>query len=232
MEKHVRSFLRSALILLTLGISVQTNAQPEVLTTVPANSRNFITVGNLVYFHAGNELWRTDGTAEGTTSLGQNLMFYSHSVVSFNDLALFQRSETSDLWRSDGTPEGTFLLGSFGGKGTIRFLGQTNDYVFFQAFEASTGTEIYRTDGTVEGTIRLTDLGAFGAAAVLGDVLFFEGGDDVTGMELWMTDGTEAGTTLVKDINPGPGDAFLAGDPFFVYGNRLFFSAFFQENHL
>ena len=64
--------------------------------------------------------------------------------------------------------------------------------------------------------------------------LFFEARDDKYGEEVWMTDGTSAGTVRVTDINPGAGDAspeFLTvfdttmNNPSSLYGDILLFSA-------
>lgn len=69
METRIRIFLQSTLILVALGIGVQVSAQPEVVTEVPVNSTGFVSIGELVYFTAGDELWKTNGTAGGTILL-------------------------------------------------------------------------------------------------------------------------------------------------------------------
>jgi ELWxxDGT repeat protein len=163
MEKRVRLFVESTLILLIIGISVQVSAQPEVVTRVPLNSDNFITIGQLVYFTAGDELWRTDGTAFGTTAL-QTGFDQGHQWGSpefgreFRGAFYFIDNNSTELWKSDGTPSGTVRLHISGGSDNLRIIGSTNDYLFFQAYEAATGRELYRTNGTAAGTMLVKDI--------------------------------------------------------------------------
>jgi ELWxxDGT repeat protein len=117
-----------------------------------------------VYFSAndgvgGAELWRSDGTPEGTTrvkeirpgSTGSDPRFF----VEYNGMVLFSADDGAagrELWRSNGTPEGTVRVadiqtGSFGGNPSslVRF----DNAVFFAAdpggFGASTRGDLYRT---------------------------------------------------------------------------------------
>ena len=89
--------------------------------TGPLHDLNYMTsvsqkfaVGNLVYFIGSsstmlNELWRTDGTVDGTFGLG--VQFSSNSDTCFTDnngLLFFHKS--NDIWISDGTTHGTYAL--------------------------------------------------------------------------------------------------------------------------
>jgi len=164
----------------------------------------FLGAGDVLYFVAndrvhGNELWRSDGTEQGTWMvadvctgecgsrpqllglLGETLYFWAddgeHGV---------------ELWRSDGTASGTSLF-----------------------------TEICA--GPCDGNFPAGPLAAHRLAPVgfYGGSLFFEARpgapDDVTrGSELWRTDGTLTGTKKVLDLCPS-GVCTVAGGPLLTF---------------
>ncbi|HEX2162597.1 MAG TPA: ELWxxDGT repeat protein [Thermoanaerobaculia bacterium] len=209
-----------------------------------------IVLDGVAYFQhddgvTGPELWRSDGTAEGTwrvrdicpgrcwgwvqeiTGVGDRLFFLAHDGV-----------HGQELWTSDGTGEGTRLVADLvpGIVGSHpRWITAFGDRVFFSAAEVGHGREPWVSDGTPEGTLRLGDL-APGAAssdphrtvALDGRLVFFA--DDVVhGSEPWITDGTPAGTSMLKDIRPGgaSSNAALDSPPFFSQSVALGGMAFF-----
>ncbi|HKL22334.1 MAG TPA: putative Ig domain-containing protein, partial [Tichowtungia sp.] len=152
-------------------------------------------MGKVIFFSAddgvhGEELWITDGTAEGTRMvrdilppentpwpddpnfIGSDPGYFAalpdgRVVFQARD-ELFRRDE---LWVSDGTSAGTFMVANIGGEddnGIPRYMTPLGDGRI--VFSASDGRD-------------------------------FDEGE--TGEELWITDGTEAGTRLLKDIQPG-----------------------------
>lgn len=207
----------------------------------------FTLYNGLVYFKArdannGNELWVTDGTAEGTFLLkdihpGGN--GNPVDIAVFNNLLFFTADDGAngaELWVSDGAEEGTslFLDINPGGSGNPSSKTVIGDYMYFAAGNGADGTEIWRSNGTVEGTALIKNMNP-GAANSLpsrffaynGEV-YFSADNGVNGVELWKTDGTEAGTVLVKDIRPGAGNA-NPGD-FFIVDSLLYFTADDGEN--
>src|SRR5436190_17758903 len=86
---------------------------------------SFVTVGNTTYFEAadsthGTEVWRTDGTAAGTTMVKDirpgNLGSVSTGLINVNGTLFFGASPVWNqwmLWKSDGTAEGTVSLRNF-----------------------------------------------------------------------------------------------------------------------
>ena len=151
----------------------------------------------------GNELWFTDGSAEGTR------------------LVL-------DLWpgRAPTYAGGTPTANS-SGPGQILSLG--NGRALVSADDGVHGREFWVTDGSAEGTSLLADIwpgggsgnpggatssytpyppygptgGPGGSLALDGGGALFSATDPVHGTELWFTDGTTEGTRLVADINRG-----------------------------
>src|SRR6266568_4804899 len=154
----------------------------------------------------GIELWKTDGTANGTSlvkdiNLGAGNSFpggsglFPSEFVFFNGAWFFSADDGTgpELWKSDGTPGGS----------TVRV----------KDIRSGAGSSPR-------------------GFTVFNNFLYFSADDGVSGRELWKTDGTEANTVLVKDIAPGVGTVGgisgpLSSSPsdFTVFNNALYFSA-------
>jgi ELWxxDGT repeat protein len=145
---------------------------------------NLVEFNDKLYFTAnngesGNELFVSDGTAEGTQLVadirpGKNNYDFSYSsypnnLVEFNDKLYFTANNGesgSELFVSDGTAEGTQLLvdlypeanqyGSYGSYPSD--LVEFNDKLYFTADDGESGKELFVSDGTAEGTQLLVDL--------------------------------------------------------------------------
>lgn len=162
----------------------------------------------------GWELWRSDGTVNGTY-LVQDLTPGSSSsgfgyFTSANNILYFTGGTGSQLWRSDGTTAGTYVLAGFT---IITNLCAFNGNIYFAADQNNSGQELWKSNGTSAGTFLLKDLnGAFGASLPCNfhttpSALYFMASTN-DGWELWKTTGSNASTVMVKDINP-TGDAVL-----------------------
>ncbi len=169
----------------------------------------------------GAELWRTDGTAAGT-SLVRDLGIDPGStgvtsLAALGSKVLFAAragAGAAGLWRSDGTTAGTVVV-----KGRIPWPAgfvSAGGFLYFTA-----GTEgpapclddgsgchgLWRTDGTRAGTVTIRpDLFFVQGQGVQDGRLFFSAADSSsafqgTGVEPWISDGTAAGTRQVADIN-------------------------------
>jgi hypothetical protein len=194
--------------------------------TAGSNVIILYSTGNILYFSAlspglGVELWKSDGTPDGTVLVkdinpgaGSS---YPESFISYNG-ALYFKATSSDhgaeLWRTDGTEAGTVRISDICPGGCDGFgwaYGIIDGKLFFSGNDGSVndgehGWEIWSYDGTA--VERLTDL-APGIAdgcletplAQTDNIIYFVGNDGIHGQELWKTDGTLAGTQMVKDIN-------------------------------
>ena len=169
----------------------------------------------------GEELWRTDGTPEGT-QLVKDIWPGSHGGVPsagvvFNN-ELFFRAHTAEngreLWKTDGTEAGTQLVKDiYDGSGSswVSDLQVLAGQLIFRADDDVHGYELWTSDGTTLGTQLLVDIqpGEIGSypnqLVEMGGELFFEAAGTPADYELWKTDGTAVGTVLVKDIRAGSG---------------------------
>lgn len=166
------------------GQTTATSNVPSVPNS--SNPTNLTSFNGKLYFNAlsssGQELWTSDGTADGTTQLvdiftgtsstgGPNSSNPNHLTVANGKLFFAAQDGTSgnELWVTDGTAAGTTLV-----------------------MDISPGTSNAAPNSS--NPANLTNVN---------NTLFFSADDGTDGTELWKSDGTAAGTVLVKDIFPG-----------------------------
>ena len=203
-----------------------------------------VAVGGVLLFAAndgvtGRELWRSDGTAEGTDRVRDIVPGAVGSdpdeLLAVDGTVYFSAmgpDSGRELWKSDGTEDGTRIVADiahgFGASSTPRFLARVGDSIFFSARNAR-GRELWKTDGSKSGTVLVEDINPSGSSfpeslTAVGGLLFFAANDGDHGKELWRSDGTPQGTRMVRDIAPGATSSNPSA--LAVFGGRLYFSAF------
>ncbi|NMO14372.1 hypothetical protein HPC49_02685 [Pyxidicoccus fallax] len=170
----------------------------------------------------GMELWRTNGTPEGTVPVKDLIPgTESSTIVRYARLGsntLFVTGGSQDqLWRSNGTPQGTVLVHT--SESFIDTLVTAGSNVFF-----ATGQALWKTNGTPLGTVEVRPFSSWAPyrLAPLGNRVFFVANDEA-GHEPWVSDGTPLGTSRVADLWPGAGDSQASN--FFAWKGRLYFQA-------
>ena len=176
------------------------------------------------------ELWRTDGTPDGTSlvkTIGAlNKPVPPRATAVFQNKLYFAGDDGvngAELWVSDGTADGTQMLLNLDGtaaSSNISALAVFQDRLLIFA-----GSNMWSSDGTAAGTTQVATPGFVSRTAQAGPVLFLIAHNTgTTGRELWKTDGTGAGTQLLADIAPGT-ESGIKWSAMAVSGNTLYFTA-------
>ena len=181
-------------------------------------ARDGTMLGRVLYFcgqadGSGPELWRSDGTPEGTRLVRSFAGLAGQPPAVLGNLLFFAAADTpgnEELWVSDGTPAGTLLMreihpnsGSFPSGFTT-----AGDRLFFVATTPAEGRELWCTDGTLEGTRLVRNLAPGANASNPADLVAWQGrlyfiAHDGRTRTLWSTDGTAEGTqTLMSSTTP------------------------------
>jgi len=163
----------------------------------------------------GRELWKSDGTASGTSLIRDiRLETEPSSPGAFTrvaDTTFFvadDRVHGKELWKTDGTADGTQLVRDNGNELWKSYWDETANggngaWVTEMLKDILPGFDEY---GYINSSYpsELTDVGGtlFFSVAVQGDFASYRPG------ELWQSDGTEAGTQLVQAFPTAGGSGF------------------------
>lgn len=183
----------------------------------------FFSYKNMLLFEAGQNLWRSDGTEDGTYYLfgdGVNAGVVLDDI--FYGVGTDYSAGENYLLSTDGERGGTSRIidlgGSFGDISMYGTIPTIDDKFFLPVYTEDTGAELGISDGTQEGTELVKDIlvGATSSLpkswATLNDKVIFIANDGTHGAEIWITDGTESGTYLLKNTLPGTQDFRSYGD--------------------
>ena len=228
--RHVLAVLLSLFFAASSADGQSALIQPPQLLDVnpgPASSSpgKIVDMNGIAYFSAthpffGNELFRSDGTPQGTYPVadinpGAGSSFIDY-LMTTGDRLYFSASDGirgAELWVSDGTPAGTRLVRDIipGPQSSMpRHITAFGNGVVLSACTVPTGCEVWKSDGTPPGTVMLRDIRPGSQSSfpegfiVLGNNVLFQANDGINGQELWKTNGTPQGTVLVKNIDTHP----------------------------
>lgn len=183
--------------------------------SLPASTRS-LGNGSLVLFSGfnqayGSELWRTDGTAEGTALVVDIYPAGESSnptnLTSMDSYILFVANDQDGhqgLWRSDGTAEGTEMIAELRigtGWPLNAPLLRVGNFLYFSADDGEHGFELWRSDGTAAGTVMLSDFypGSIGSnpqhLTYRDSMLYFSANNGLSGEQLFAIP-VEAPTSL------------------------------------
>jgi ELWxxDGT repeat protein len=206
--------------------------RPDDLPSLPTSVFLRGQMGGVAYFTythtsptVGSELWKSDGTPEGTGLVkdirpGMLGSAIEDSMVEAGGVlyvVAHDGEHGAELWKTDGTEAGTVMVKDIvpgNEPATLNiFLGAAlGETVLFSARDATHGLELWKTDGTEAGTQLVADIVAGsdssrpGGFVASGPYVYFFAEDPLYGRELWRTDGTEAGTVRLSDAILGSAD--------------------------
>lgn len=180
-------------------------------------------LGSSLYFTIpgfGNGLWRSDGTAVGTSVV---VGLPDRRINAVSGPVMWASDSAGNLWQSDGTAQGTVPVQGI--VHTFTFTGnQSSDprslialgsVLLFTANDGIHGRSLWQTDGTPGGTYLVMNNVDVDDVIKLGSIVLFTDGHG-----LWRTDGTTSGTYIVRDMGSGGSLGNLT-----AVGSTLYFTA-------
>ncbi len=187
-----------------------------------SNPRGFLTFKGLTYFSASENLWRTDGTENGTNLVHEKVFYAKFSKT--NNYLFFVAGSTVNSF--DGTTTTDIWNYSLGNPSITKFLSTDfPDYLIFSAFDdVSHYNKLYKSDGTPSSATLIKDLYP-GEEIYFDNVVQHEGLIYFTvrnGSELWRTDGTPSGTIILRNN-------IRIEEPMVISNGKLYFIAGFSN---
>ncbi|MCE5340232.1 MAG: hypothetical protein LLF92_03780 [Planctomycetaceae bacterium] len=204
---------------------------------------DYLTVANgFLFFRATNDtagqrLWKTDGTASGTSMIKD--ISPGNEFININNILYFRvehyigQEYTHELWRTDGTDAETYMVKKISGtwgSGPYNFT-NVNGILYFTADDEINGGELWRSDGTESGTYMVQDLnpGSGGSwpkiLTVTSDMFYFSTFMDSSKTSvLYKRNCSSGSAVMLKDFGY---DAHI--NYFGTIGNIGYFSTFSEE---
>lgn len=176
----------------------------------------------------GSELWRSDGTEQGTYRVKDIAVGAPGSgpaeLTNVNGELYFVANwnqSSHELWKSDGTESGTVLVKSLsvvpessGDFFDFSDLKKVGDRLYFRR-DSSFDHELWVSDGTAVGTVMVADVADWDSCEVNGQ-LFFAG----VNRDLWKIGGAAATPVKVKEFRITPNQLNNVGGKLYFVVNE------------
>lgn len=185
------------------GTKIVKNIGPEYFSSaddlIHFNGELFFTAYSA---ESGRELWKSDGTGDGTIQVidintGSQSSIKNANFCKVDNILFFSAKDDShgiELWKTDGSESGTSLVKdiNIGAEGSFpNQLASIKSLLYFQAFDAEHGSELWKSDGTDSGTLLVSDILAGGMNSSpsyvlsINDDVFFQAESVNKGRQIW-----------------------------------------------
>lgn len=174
------------------------------------------------------QLWRSDGTENGTSLvkiINTNYDTNINDPIHLGSKMFFTSyvNNSHDLWVTDGTEAGTKIVKKINLNGDSKVMHPFvfNNEIYFLANDGSTGIELWKSNGTENGTVQVFDFfigstsGINLKPIVYNNNIYFIGQQSTNMKGLWKYDGTQ--TQLVKNF-----DNINYFDPVIIQNKMIF----------
>lgn len=201
----MKNLKMSGLLFLLVLLAVRGYCQPVFIENVPVNSTNFISANGKLYFTSGTDLYRSDGTPQGTTfvkSIGEPILEFTNLTVgSFFYFTTQEAGGKTALWKSNGYANNTFKIRS---ADVIKPLLTYNVALYLGIDDGVHGYELWRATSAnafslVKDVYPGLGSGLGDEIVVFNNALYFKGYHPVTGADIYKTNGTSI-TNIAVDI--------------------------------
>jgi ELWxxDGT repeat protein len=168
----------------------------------------------IIFSKNGKELWRSDGTTNGTQKI-ENFDTNIKDFIQVKNNVYFRANDGIhgyELYKSDGTKEGTLMIKDINPiddeSGFLNILTKVDDTIYFVGNDGIHGNELYKSDGTSEGTMMVKDINIgeastdFSNAIYIDETIYFTAYAN-NQYKLYKSNGTNEGTIAIKDIRAG-----------------------------
>ena len=226
------------------GTVMVKDLKPGSGSGIEANFNNPLVVMNGSLFFSGNdgtngsELWKSDGTANGTVLIKDINTAGDSNPYSFtlaNGTLFFTANNGTsgiELWTTDGTVGNAIMQEIYpgSGHGFPQSLVALGSNVYFSADDGINGRELWKSNGVTASLIMDIYPGNIGSGpsliTVFGSSIIFSGHDVTHGIEPWISNGIVGNANLLKDIEIFP-TIDRASEPkdFTVVGSTCYFTA-------
>ncbi|HEY4058204.1 MAG TPA: ELWxxDGT repeat protein, partial [Kofleriaceae bacterium] len=228
------------------GTSLTADIQPGATASINRFSASMFVHQGFTYFAAddgvhGLELWRSNGTAAGTTLVADivpgSVGSSPRPTASLGTKLLFAATDAThgrEPFVTTGTAATTAMIADVnpGAAGSnANTFAAAGSVAYFTADDGTHGTEMWRTDGTAAGTSLVVDVlpgsasGAQGTAVVVGNRVYFTASSPAVDIAPYTSDGTAAGTYPLIPRPEAGATATSQPGAFVVAGDKIFFAA-------
>jgi ELWxxDGT repeat protein len=212
-------------------------ADGDLVVPRSSNPASLLKAGAQIFFTAddrihGTELWRSDGTAAGTSMVADLVPGAAGSspglLRTFGTRMLFGTFTGIDngVWSSDGTAAGTVKILPFPSNASVTII-PTDTTVYIVVDDSfSKPDDLWVSDGTAAGTRLVGTFGFFtGFAVGAGGKLYFLAPDATAGRQLWISDGTLLGTHTIQRSQECPTQVACGPLPTSIFriGSQVYF---------